>query len=60
MERGIIMRKHKGRILLTVMLLTATLAGNPALGESAQPGTLTDMKGREIQLNAPATRVVVV
>lgn len=52
------MRKHKGRILLTVMLLTATLAGNPALGESAQPGTLTDMKGREIQLNAPATRVV--
>jgi len=42
---------------LAIALLLGLLAVN-ALGETAAPVSITDMTGREIRLDAPATRVV--
>ncbi|MEA4929604.1 MAG: ABC transporter substrate-binding protein [Candidatus Limiplasma sp.] len=42
--------------LILLLMLTALLGG--ALAETAGPVTLTDMKGREVTLSAPATRIV--
>ena len=50
------MRKTKGFFLFVTGLLLLTLLLGSAMGEAAI--TVTDMKGREIRLDAPATRVV--
>ncbi len=53
------MKKNKTLpILLTIVLLVAQLSG-VAMGERNETIYLTDMKGREIVLEAPATRIVV-
>ncbi len=44
-------------LFLAVMLSLGLLFGS-ALAQAASPITVTDMKGREVQLDAPATRVV--
>ncbi|MCL1855374.1 MAG: ABC transporter substrate-binding protein [Clostridia bacterium] len=44
-------------LFLTVALLLGLLTGS-ALGGAAAPVSVTDMTGREIQLDAPATRIV--
>ena len=50
------MRKTKGFFLFVTGLLLLTLLLGSAMGEASI--TVTDMKGREIRLDAPATRVV--
>ena len=53
------MKKNKALpILLTIVLLVAQFSG-VAMGETNETIYLTDMKGREIVLEAPATRIVV-
>ena len=53
------MKKNKALpILFTIVLLVAQLSG-VAMGETNETIYLTDMKGREIVLEAPATRIVV-
>jgi iron complex transport system substrate-binding protein len=51
----------KGTKILSLLLVAALvlcLAASGALGEAAPPVTVKDMKGREITLDAPATRIV--
>ena len=50
------MKKNKGLSLLLALLTFLTLLGGSALADAAI--TVADMKGREISLDAPATRVV--
>jgi len=52
------MKNTKLLSLLLVLTLTLGLFGGSALAQTAAPITVTDMKGRDITLDAPATRIV--
>ncbi len=52
------MKKTRYLSLFTAILLTLALQGGTAGAEAATTLTVADMKGREIQLDAPATRIV--